>query len=40
MGENAPRSRKNLPFLKEYKNEIIHLVLPHFNFWTAIEKIY
>ena len=28
-------SRENVPFLKEYKNEIIHLVLAHFNFWPA-----
>ena len=25
---------------KEYKNEIIHLVFHHFNFWSAIEKYY
>ena len=31
----TPPSRENFPFLKEYKNKIIHLVLPHFNFWPA-----
>ena len=33
-------SKEKFPFLKRHKNEIIHLVLPHFNFWPAIEKYY
>ena len=40
LGAIVPPSRENLPFLKEYKNEIIHLVLPHLKFWPAIEKCY
>ena len=40
LGTTGPPSREKMPFLKEYKNEIIHLVLPHFNFWPAIEKCY
>ena len=36
----ATLSREKLRFLKEYKNEIISLVLPHFNFFPAIEKWY
>ena len=31
---------KSHPFQKEYKKKIFHLVLPHFNFWLAIEKSY
>ena len=30
--------REKLPFLKECKNEMIHLFFLHFNFWPAIEK--
>ena len=33
LGAIAPSSRVNLLFLKEYKNENIHLVWPHFDFW-------
>ena len=40
MGAIAPPSREKLPFLKEYKNKIFRLVLPHFNFWPAAEKCY
>ena len=40
LGAIAPFSREKLPFLKEYKTEIFHLVLPHFNFWPATEKCY
>ena len=40
LGAIAPSSREKLPFLKEYKNEIFRLVLPHFNFWPATEKCY
>ena len=32
--------QKSRPFQKEYKEEIFHLVLPHFNFWLAIEKCF
>ena len=32
--------RKVALFKKEFKNEVFHLVLPHFNFWPAIEKCY
>ena len=32
-----PREKSH-PFQKEYKKKIFHLVLPHFNFWLAIEK--
>ena len=40
LGAIAPPWRGKLLFLKEYKNEIIHLVLPHLNFWFSIEKCY
>ena len=35
---HRPRE-KSCSFKKEYKEEIFHLVLPHFNFWLAIENI-
>ena len=31
---------KSRPFQKEYQRKFFHLVLPHFNFWLAIEKCY
>ena len=36
LSEIAPPSRENLPFLKEYKNEL----LLYFDFWPAIVKCY
>ena len=36
---HRPRE-KSCSFKKEYKEEIFHLVLPHFNFWLAIEKYF
>ena len=39
MQLHRPR-KKSHPFQKEYKKEIFHLVLPHFNFWLDIEKFY
>ena len=39
MQLHRPR-KKSHPFQKEYKKEIFHLVLPHFNLWLAIEKFY
>ena len=38
LGAIVLSSREKLPFLKEYKNEIFRLVLPHFNFWPPTEK--
>ena len=32
LGAIAPPSRESRPFQKEYKKEIFHLILPHFNF--------
>ena len=40
LGAIAVPLREKLLFLKEFKNEIIHIVLPHLNFWPAIEKHY
>ena len=40
LGAIAPLLREKFPLLKEYKKEVIHLVFPHFNFWSAIEKYY
>ena len=39
LGTMPPR-QKSRPFQKEYKEEISHLVLPHFNFWLAVEKCF
>ena len=39
LGTMPPR-QKSRPFQKEYKEEISHLVLPHFNFWIAVEKCF
>ena len=39
MQLHRPR-KKSHPFQKEYKKEIFHLVLPHFNLWLAIENFY
>ena len=38
LGAIARPSIEKLLFLKGYKNELIRLVLPHFNFWP--EKCY
>ena len=35
---HRPRE-KSCPFQKEYNNEVFYLVLPHFKFWLAIEKV-
>ena len=35
----SPREKSH-PFQKQYKKEIFHLVLPHFNFWLAAAKCY
>ena len=39
MRLHRPREKRR-PFQKEYRKEIFHLVLPHFNFWHAIEICY
>ena len=38
LGATEPPLREKLLFLKEYKNELFHVVLSHFNFWPATEK--
>ena len=40
LGAIAPFWEKSHHFQKEYKKEVFHLVLPHFDFWLAIEKCY
>ena len=40
LGAVALPSTKKLPLLREYKNNIILFILPHFNFCPAIEKCY
>ena len=39
LGFIAPPLREKLHFLKQYKNEIINLVLPHSNFWPVIVNV-